>query len=81
MYNTPLTTDQILTRLAITPSRLAELTVGLSPAQLLAPHAPGEWSAREVLAHLRACADMWGKAIAVILSQDRVTFKAVNPTT
>jgi hypothetical protein len=33
-----------------------------------------------VLAHLRACADMWGKYIALILSEDRPTFKAVNPT-
>ena len=34
-----------------------------------------------MLAHLRACADMWGKCIAVILSEDRPTIKAVNPTT
>lgn len=67
--------------LADTPSHLADLTKGLSPAQLVTPPAPGEWSARDVLAHLRACADMWGKYIVVILSQDRPTIKAVNPTT
>ncbi len=53
----------------------------LTPAQLLTPPEPGEWSARDVLAHLRACSDMWGKYIVVILSEDRPTFKAVNPTT
>jgi uncharacterized damage-inducible protein DinB len=64
-----------------TPSRLAELTEGLPPAKLLTPPEPGEWSARDVLAHLRACSDMWGKYIVMILSQDEPTFKAVNPTT
>ncbi len=67
--------------LAAAPARLADLSAGLPPAQLLAPPEPGEWSARDVLAHLRACGDMWGKYIAVILSQDRPVIKAVNPTT
>ena len=57
------------------------LTEGLPPAQLTNPPKPGEWSVRDVLAHLRACADMWGKYIVVILNEDHPTFKAVNPTT
>ena len=81
MYDTPRTIEQILTMLAATPARLAELTEGLPPARLLASPEPGEWSARDVLAHLRACSDMWGKYIGVILSEDRPTIKAVNPTT
>jgi hypothetical protein len=81
MYDTPLTIEQILTRLAAMPASLAELTQGLTPAQLLATPEPGEWSVRDVLAHLRACSDMWGKYILVILNEDRPTFKAVNPTT
>ena len=81
MYDTPRTIEQILTMLAEAPLRLADLTAGLPPAQLLIPPEPGEWSARDVLAHLRACADMWGKYIVVILSEDRPTIKAVNPTT
>jgi len=81
MYDTPRTTEQILTMLASAPPRLAGLTAGLTPAQLLAPPEPGEWSARDVLAHLRACCDMWGKYIVIILNESRPTFKAVNPTT
>jgi hypothetical protein len=81
VYDRSLTIEQNLTMLAAAPSRLADLTEGLSPAQLLTPPEPGEWSARDVLAHLRACADMWGKCIAKILSEDRPTIKAVNPTT
>ena len=81
MYDRPLTIEQALAMLAATPARLADLTEGLSPGQLVAPPETGEWSARDVLAHLRACADMWGRYIVVILSEDRPTFKAVNPTT
>jgi len=86
VYDAPRTIEQILTMLAAAPSRLADLTEGLPPAQLLAAPEPGEWSARDVdecthSAHLRACADMWGKCIAEILSEDRPMIKAVNPTT
>jgi uncharacterized damage-inducible protein DinB len=81
VYDTSRTIEQILTMLAAAPSRLADLTEGLPPARLLAPPEPGEWSARDVLAHMRACADRWGKCIAEILSEDRPTIKAVNPTT
>jgi uncharacterized damage-inducible protein DinB len=81
VYDTPLTIEEMLTILSETPSRLAGLTKGLTPAQLMTPPEPGEWSARDVLAHLRACSDMWGKYILLILNEDRPTFKAVNPTT
>ena len=81
MYDRPLTIGQNLSMLANTPSRLANLTEGLTPAQLRTPPEPGEWSARDVLAHLRACSDMWGKYIVMILNEDHPTFKAMNPTT
>ena len=81
MYDRPLTIEQILSMLAAAPPRLADLTKGLPPAQLLVPPESGEWSARDVLAHLRACADMWGKYIVEILNEDRPTIKAVNLTT
>lgn len=81
MYDTPLTVEQVLTALGEAPSRLAALTASLAPAQLLTPPEPGEWSLRDVLAPLRACSDMWGKYITVILHEDQPTFKAVNPTT
>jgi uncharacterized damage-inducible protein DinB len=81
VYDTPLTTEQIMTYLAETPVRLAGFTEGLTPDQLLATPEPGEWSARDVLAHLRACSDMWGKYIGIILGEERPTFTAVNPVT
>ena len=80
MYDKPLTIEQNITMLTATPARLADLTKGLSPVQLVISPEPGEWSARDVLAHLRACSDMWGQYIMKILNEDHPTFKAVNPT-
>ena len=81
MARRSLTSTQILALLAAAPPRIAELTAGLAPAQLRAAPAPGEWTATEVLAHLRACADMWGDCIAAMLAHDHPTLRAVNPTT
>ena len=81
MYDTPLTIEQVLTRLAEAPPRLAALTAGLAPAQLQTRPGPAEWSLNDILAHLRSCADVWGKYMRTILAEDRPTFRAVNPTT
>jgi len=79
--NRSLTIEQVLTKLAATPPRIAALTAPLVPAQLHATPAPDEWSANEVLAHLRACADMWGSCIVEMIAQDTPTLRAVNPRT
>jgi hypothetical protein len=74
-----LTSEQVLTLLAETPPRIATLTVGLAPTQLHTAPSHDEWSANEVLAHLRSCADMWGGCIMAIIAADRPTLRAVNP--
>ena len=76
-----LTSEQVLTMLAATPPRIAALTAGLLPAQLHTAPDHDEWSANDVLAHLRACADVWGTCIAAMLAEDRPTLRAVNPRT
>ena len=73
--------ELVLALLAETPTRLAGLAAGCSPEQLGAPPAPGEWSVIELLAHLRACADVWGNAIARILTEDTPAFRYVSPRT
>jgi len=76
-----LTIEQVLTLLAETPPRIAALTAGLAPAQLhTAPNHDG-WSANDVLAHLRACADVWGNCIVAMIVEDTPTLRAVNPRT
>lgn len=81
MPATPATTDQILAMLAATPDRIAVLTGGLTPAQLRAEPGPEAWSATGVLAHLRSCADVWGRCIATLLAEDHPTIRPMNPTT
>ncbi len=79
MSSISLTREQILALLRATPVRLAALTADLSPAHLRTAPAPGEWSANDVLAHLRACADVWGNCIATMIAEDRPTLRAINP--
>ena len=65
--------------LAQTPTCIAVLTEGLPPAQLRTAPSADEWSANDVLAHLRSCADMWGGYMRRILAEDRPTIRVVNP--
>jgi DinB family protein len=81
VYDTPLTIDQTLTRLAEQPKEIAALTDGLPRARLHRVPSRGEWSLNDVLAHLRSCSDMWGKYMATIIAEDRPTIRAMNPTT
>jgi hypothetical protein len=76
-----LTTEQVLTLLAATPPRLTALTAGLAPAQLHTTPNHDGWSANDVLAHLRACADVWGNCIVTMIAEDMPTLRAVNPRT
>lgn len=82
MTNQYLPIGKILTILKETSSRLAKITAGLAPAQLHTAPSDGEWSANEVLAHLRACNEVWGGYyIMTILAEDKPTIKALNPRT
>ncbi len=81
MPNQSLSIEQMLAVLAATPSRITELAVGLTESQLHATLTSGDWSANEVLAHLRSCADVWGDCMMTILHQDTPTIRAINPRT
>jgi hypothetical protein len=79
MPTAALTLEQILVQLPETPLRIAALTAGVAPAKLRTRPEPDEWSATEVLAHLRACSDVWGNSILRIIREDRPAWVAVNP--
>ncbi|MGI9058090.1 MAG: hypothetical protein ACR2H5_05890 [Ktedonobacteraceae bacterium] len=81
MPSKSLTTEHVLTLLAETPPRIAALTAGLAPAQLQTTPNHDGWSANDVLAHLRACADVWGNCIVAMIAEDTLTLRAVNPRT
>ena len=74
-----LTPDTILTILAQTPERIAALTKDLVPAHLHGTPAQGEWVLNDVLAHLRACADVWGDCMRTMLAEEHPTIRAINP--
>jgi hypothetical protein len=76
-----LSIDEIMTILPTTVPRIAELTDGLTPAQLHAPPAPDAWSINDVLAHLRACEDVLGGAMQRILDEDGPRWTAMSPRT
>ena len=76
-----LTIEQVLTLLAHMPPRIATLTAEVASDQLHTAPTPDEWSANDVLAHLRACADVWGNCIEAIIADDMPTLRAINPTT
>lgn len=59
--------------------RLERAVDGQPPGHLHAAPAAGEWSPNEILAHLRACSDVWGGNIARILAEEHPVFAGVNP--
>ncbi len=81
MQETPLTAEESLALLRENARRLAALTGGLPPERLHAAAQPDEWSPNDVLAHIRACCDVWGGNIAKILANDHPTFAGMNPRT
>ncbi len=52
---------------------------GLTPVQLHTAPEPGSWSVNDVLAHLRACHDVFGGNILRIVAEDTPTFKGGTP--
>jgi hypothetical protein len=79
--NTKLPIEQILILLAESPRRIAALTAGVAPTRLRDPPDDAQWSANDVLAHLRACADVWGGSIVTMVREDHPTIRAINPRT
>jgi hypothetical protein len=74
-----LTVDEIRAILPLTPGRIAELTAGLTAAQLRTAPGPAAWSLNDILAHLRACHDVLGGNMLRILTEGSPTWRAMNP--
>ena len=81
MREKTLTIEQLLALLAGAPRRIAALTAGIAPARLRKAPNHDEWSANDVLAHLRACADVWGGSIVTMVREDHPTIRAISPRT
>lgn len=81
MKEEPLTADASLALLRQNLARLSTLTDGVPAERLRAAIEPDEWSPSQILAHIRACSDVWGGNIERILADDHPTFAGMNPRT
>src|SRR5919109_3111570 len=63
------------------PRRIAAAARGIAAPRLRGKRILGEWSAVDVLAHLRCCADARGELIPRILAERRPTLRAIDPRT
>jgi hypothetical protein len=73
------TVEQVLDQLRATPGLLRDVARGVAPELLRTSPGPDEWSANDVLAHLRACSDKWGECATRILQEDGPQLRATNP--
>jgi hypothetical protein len=71
--------EQVVMLLAEAPRRIAAATAGLEAARLHAAPTSDEWSANDILAHLRACSDVWGGSIVTMVREDHPTIRAISP--
>ena len=71
--------QSLLATLAGTPNEIARIARGRTASQLHRRPLPDAWSAHEILAHLRACAEVWGRSIGRMLEEDRPTIRYVSP--
>jgi hypothetical protein len=72
-------TQAVLKALGDTPRRLTEITRGSPVDALTRRPSAGEWSAAEIVNHLRANAGVWGSTIARMLAEDDPTIRYVSP--
>lgn len=77
----PAEIENVIASLAETPDRIASLTKGFDGARLRFRPDEDTWSVNDILAHLRSCADVWGKTIETMLAEDHPTFRHLSPRT
>jgi hypothetical protein len=70
MKITPAEIEKYLAMLAAFPQTLAAGTAGLSENQLRWSPSKKDWSIVEVLAHLRACTEIWSFSIYAMLTEN-----------
>lgn len=71
--------ELVLEMLSSTPKQIGRIARGYDDRQLHRQPAAEAWSARDILAHLRACAEVWGSSIDRMIKEDRPTIRYVSP--
>ena len=77
----PAEIESVMKLLAQTPRRIASASKGLEQARFHYKPDGEDWSANDVLAHLRSCADVWGKGIVAMIQQEHPTLLYISPRT
>ncbi|HKP52209.1 MAG TPA: DinB family protein [Chloroflexia bacterium] len=71
--------ERFLKLLEETPRRIASASIGLESALMHLKADKKAWSANDVLAHLRSCADVWGESIQEMLAKVNPTLPHLSP--
>lgn len=71
--------QQFLRLLVATPGRISAAANAVSQSQTYLKPDSRSWSAQEVLAHLRACADVWGSYIESMLADEEPVLPDIHP--
>jgi len=71
--------ELVLEMLASTPKQIARIARGINDWQLHRQPQADAWSARDIVAHLRACAEVWGRSIDRMIQEDHPTIRYVSP--
>ena len=71
--------SRIVAHLTHAPLRVETATRGLQTTQLYLRSDAEPWSVSDILAHLRACSDVWGNSIVAMLTRDNPTLRYVSP--
>ncbi len=69
----------VLTLWSETPKKIARIAQGLDEQQLHRQPELDAWSAQEIVAHLRACAEVWGRSIDRMLTEEYPRIRYVSP--
>lgn len=79
MKITPAEIARFLTMLERHPDRIAEAIAGVDSSRLHFKADKRSWSANDILAHIRSCADVWGGTIESMLMEDEPTLPDIHP--
>ena len=71
--------EKYLYLLEETPQRLLKSTKSVDETRLQQRSAKEQWSVNDILAHLRACADVWGDSIDAMLAKEHPTVPYRHP--
>jgi hypothetical protein len=77
----PAEVEHFLKLLAEAPRQIAMATKGLAEARLYLRTEEKPWSVSDILAHLRASADVREKFIRIMLTEDHPTLRYISPRT